>query len=664
MSWWRGADPEVRDWRLDQHRLSWLCACLTLVLAPHALRQPLWVSGVFLILCLWRLWNNHRGDSLPPRWAVVFTCLAILPGIYLSFGTLTGRAAGIAMLTLLAGIKLMEAHGLRDAYVLGFLGFFLVITHFLYNQDIATGIYMLGAVVVMTASLSTFSHRGDPPAVLRQLRDAALLVGQALPLMLILFVLFPRIPGPFWNLPRDVASATTGLGDDLRPGTISNLSQSNAVALRVRFDGPPPPPEQLYWRGPIYSKTNGKRWSVGNPVFSRRPPLFEPKGPPVNYEITIEAHGRKWLAALDLPATLPSGAIISDEFQVQATRKVRDRRRYRMRSYTQYSFINTYPQRFQEALALPPGQHPKARALARSWRREEGSSMAVVNRALKYFRSQSFVYTLTPMLLSGDVVDEFLFDSQEGFCQDYATSFTVLMRAAGIPARVVTGFQGGEMNPLGDYLLVRQRDAHAWAEVWLRGRGWQRVDPTAAVIPERINSGIDAVFPPRLGPAALDLDPGPVVSDAFKRLRLAIDAVQARWNAWVLGYGQEQQRKFLDLFGLDASHYGNLVVTLTVTLATVLTLLGFWLLRSRHRQDPLILSYAVFCRKLQSRGLTRALHEGPWDYAQRVASAYPELAGPVNEITHIYVSLRYAPPESTTGTLRQLQNSIKAFQPN
>jgi len=663
MSWLLHPDPEVRDWRLDQRRLRWLCACLILVLAPHGLRMPLWISAIFVGLCLWRLWNCRRGDRLPSRWAVVFISLAILPAVYLSYGTLTGRSAGVALLALLAGIKLLEARSLRDAYVLSFLGFFLIITHFLFDQSIATGIYMLAVVVVMTATLSSFTEPGARAPLGRQLRSAGLYVAQALPLMLILFVLFPRIPGPFWKLPKDATSATTGLGDNLRPGTISNLSQSDAAAFRVRFDGAPPPAELLYWRGPVYTETNGKRWTRGTPVFNRRPPLFAQRGPPVDYEITLEAHGGKWLIALELPASLPKGAVISDAFQIQAARKVHQRRRYRLRSYPQYRLADSQRQRPRQALALPPGRHPKARALALSWRREEAGDEAIVKRALNYFRTQPFVYTLSPKLLSGDVVDEFLFDSREGFCQDYATSFTILMRAADIPARVVTGYQGGEMNPLGNYLLVRQRDAHAWVEVWLRGRGWQRVDPTAAVAPERIRQGIDAVIPPRLGPELLDLDPGPVVIDAFRRLRLAIDSVHAGWNAWVLGYGQEQQWKFLDLFGLDARNYGNLVLALTGLLAAGLSLLGYGLLRNRQRPDPLVLSYGKFCRKLEARDLPRAPHEGPWKYAQRVVSARPELARPVNAITTAYLTLRYARAGTGDSTLGQLQKRIGSFRP-
>ncbi len=657
------ADPEILDWRLDQRHLIWLCTSLVLVLAPHWQRLPWWISLGFVGLCCWRLWNCRRGNKLPGRWTVVFISLAILPGVYFSYGTLTGRSAGIALLALLAGIKLLEARQLRDAYVLSFLGFFLIITHFLFDQSITSGAYMLGVVVLMVAGLSSFTSHSTPPSVPLQLRKAALMVAQSLPLMLILFVLFPRLPGPFWKLPKDATTASTGLGDELRPGSISQLSQSDAVAFRVRFDGPVPPAGQRYWRAMVYTKTDGKRWTHGKSVYNRRALPFVRRGPAVDYEITLEPHNRNWMTALELPSALPAGVVISDEFQIRSPAKITQRKRYRVRSYPNFSFDAARPRRLSEALTLPTGQHRLARQMALDWRRELGSDHAIVRRALDYFHRQPFVYTLSPTRLTGDVVDEFLFKTRQGFCQDFATAFTVLMRAAGIPARVVGGYQGGELNPLGDYLLVRQRDAHAWAEVWLAGRGWQRVDPTAAVAPERISRGIDAAIPPRLGPDVLNLNPGPVVIDAFRRLRLVVDGIQAKWNSWVLGYGQEQQRKFLDHFGLDARSYGDLVMALTVLLTITLIVSAYGLLRGRQKSDPVLSSYTIFCRKLHRRGIHRQSWEGPLTFAKRVVLARPDLATTVNTITDLYVTLRYGNVPSDTLAQEKLKTHIRQFQP-
>jgi transglutaminase-like putative cysteine protease len=641
-----GPDPELAGWHLSAGRLSWLCISLVLVIAPHVSRMPSWVSALFAVLGLWRLWKVHRGDDrLPNRWLVVAIALAVVPGVYLSFGTITGRQAGVAMLTLLAGIKLLETRSLRDCYVLSYLGFFLVITAFLFDQDIGTGAYMLLVVVVMTATLHALgaSPGHDPRmGIATHLRRGGVLVAQAVPLMLVLFVLFPRIPGPLWGLPKDARSGVTGLSEEMRPGDISTLSESDAVAFRVRFQGAPPPAAQLYWRGPVLTRTDGRRWTRGAARLLPYAVRFERLGRPVDYELTLEPHGRRWLFALDLPATAPRGSIVSDDLQIRAPRDVRERRRYRMRSYLEYRLEARAPLHPLATLELPPGRHPRARALALSWRQELGRDRRIVERALGWLRDQDFVYTLTPPALPGDPVDDFLFGSRQGFCEHYAGAFTVLMRAAGIPARVVTGYQGGELNPIADHLLVRQRDAHAWTEVWLQGSGWTRVDPTAVVAPERIEQGIDVAIPPRVGAGAFSFTPAPAVADTFRRLRQVLDAAQSRWNAWVLGYGPGRQREVADLLGLDGSSLGSLVLALTVALALLLGILAMWMFPRRGSRDPVRRCYAAFCARLARQGLPREPAEGPLSYAARVTARRPELAPAVAAITEAYVALRYA----------------------
>ena len=657
-------DPELASWHLSAGRLSWLAVSLALVIAPHALRMPAWNTGLFAVLAAWRLWRVHRGDDRPPpRWAVVLIALAVLPGVYASFGTITGRQAGVALLALLSAIKLLETRDLRDAYVLSYLGFFLVITNVLFDQGIATGLYMLAVVVVMTATLIALGGSpGRSPAmgVAMHLRQAAVLVAQAVPLMLVLFVLFPRVPGPIWGLPSDAFAGVTGLSDEMTPGRISSLSQSDAVAFRVSFRGEPPPPRERYWRGPVLDVTDGRRWSRG----ARRPrPLpvrFERRGAPHDYEVTLEPHGERWLFALDLPAALPPNALMSDALEIRAVRDVRARRRYPMRSYTAYALA---PERTAQAfdnLLLPAGHHAGARALALAWRAETGGAAALVEHALRWFGTQGFRYSLTPPRLEGDPVDRFLFETRVGFCEHYASAFVVLMRAAGLPARVVTGYQGGEVNPLGGYLLVRQRDAHAWSEVWLAGRGWVRVDPTAAVAPVRIEQGMDAAIPPTVGPAALGITPAPAVADTMRRLRQAVDAVRASWNAWVLGYGPQHQREVLERAGLDGGSVATLVLALTVVLAALLAALAAWMFRRRDRREPARALYDAFCARLARRGLARRPEEGPRDFARRAAAARPDLAEDIHAVTESYVALRYAAGGADPALLRR---QVAAFRP-
>ncbi len=654
---WLAPDPELTGWHLSVGRLSWLAASLALVIAPHASRMPSWIPLLFALLAGWRLWRAHRGDDRPPaRWLVAAIALAVLPGVYLSYGTLTGRAAGVALLTLLAGVKLVETRGLRDAYVVSYLGFFLVITNFLYEQDIATGLYMLAVVVVMTAALLALGGspgRSPAMAVTTHLRRGAVMVAQAVPLMLALFVLFPRIPGPLWGLPRDAHAGVTGIGDDMSPGNISALSQSDAVAFRVEFQGTPPPPAERYWRGPVLDVFDGRRWSRGERPASRRPVPFERRGPPLDYEVTMEPSGARWLFALDLPAVPPPGGVMTRDLEILAGRHLRERLRFPMRSYPDYGLGADHPGTPAWVVSLPVGAHPRARALARSWREEAGAPGAVVQRALAWFAAGGFVYTLTPPLLPGDPVDDFLFGTRAGFCEHYAGAFVVLMRAAGIPARVVTGYQGGEVNPLGGYMIVRQRDAHAWTEVWIAGAGWVRVDPTAAVSPLRVQEGLDAAIPPTVGAAGLTITPAPAVTDAFRRLRQAVDAVQTRWNAWVLGYGPERQRRVLSEMGLDASSYGTLVLALTVTVALLLAALAAWLFARRGRRDPVLGAWDAFCARLARAGLPREPHEGPRAFAARVAARRPDLAAAVSAVADAYVALRYAQTERDPEILRR-----------
>jgi len=657
-------DPELAGWHLSIGRLSWLTVCLTVVILPHLTRLPPWAPALFALLCGWRLWRVHRGDDRPPpRAVIVAIAIAALPAVYASIGSLTGREAGVTLLAVLSGIKLLESRGLRDCYVLSYLGFFLVITAFLFDTGMLTAAYMLAVVVVMTASLHAlgFDPGRDPRmGVATHLRRAAVLVLQAVPLMLVLFVLFPRIPGPLWGLPKDAHGGVTGLSDDMSPGNISSLSQSDAVAFRVRFQGAAPAGNRLYWRGPVLTHTDGRRWTRDTGAGFARPGAREALGGPVDYEVTLEPHGGRWLFALDLPAGRPPGARVSTALELRAPRDVGKRMRYTMRSWLDYHLAPDGPLNPVAALALPRGRHLRARALGLEWRQALGDPDAVVQQALKWFREEPFRYTLTPALLPGDAIDDFLFGTREGFCEHYAGAFVVLMRAAGIPARVVTGYQGGEVNPLGDYMLVRQRDAHAWTEVWLQGRGWVRVDPTVAVSPLRVERGIDAAIPPTVGPAGLGIEPAPAIADMLRRLRQTVDAAQASWNAWVLGYGPERQREALARVGLDASSTGSMVLALTVAVAVVLALLGAWMFLRRGRRDPVQASYQRFCARLARRGLARRPDEGPLHFARRVAVQRPDLAPAVHAITGRYVALRYAQRPDDPAALAR---AVAAFRP-
>jgi transglutaminase-like putative cysteine protease len=475
--------------------------------------------------------------------------------------------------------------------------------------------------------------------------------------MVVLFLLFPRVPGPLWGLPQDAFSGVSGLSDTMSPGSLSRLTLSDAVAFRVRFDGEIPRRRFLYWRGPVMWDFDGRTWSV--PRFFYNTPRIEASGELVSYEITLEPHNKRWLFALDVPAMVPQFSFISGDFQIMASDPVNHRKRYEMQSYVNATY-GVVENRFalRRALSLPPGLNPRTLELAQELRARHGEDPALVEEVLRLFRSQNYFYTLEPPLLGENPVDEFLFKTRTGFCEHFASAFAVLMRGAGIPARIVTGYHGGDLNQFGGYLIVRQAEAHAWVEIWIRDRGWIRVDPTSVVSPLRVDSGISAAVP--------STDPLPLlVRDNFallRNLRLSWDYVANSWNQWVLGYTPERQRWLLSNVGIDNATWQKLAAALFIlagVIVAVFTVLALRQLKSRVR-DPAKVAYLRFCDKLRRKGLPRAPAEGPVDYARRVAGLRPDLTPAVAAITRLYVALRYG-ASSGAEAVEELKLRVRQF---
>lgn len=644
---------------LSTGRVLALVASLVLVVAPHAIRVPIWITAIVATSVAIRGVLAWRGYGLPKSWMLAVLALASAAGIWLSYGMLFGRDAAVGLLVLMLCLKLMELKTNRDAIVVILLGYFLVITNFLYSQTIPMALYLVACVWFITACLMSFQHRVATPSPARLLKHSGVLLAQAAPLMLVLFLLFPRVNGPLWGMPQATAGAMTGLSDSMSPGTMSALGLSDAVAFRVEFITPPPPAAKLYWRGPVMWEFDGRTWRAGD-----QGPLvddpFESIGEPMRYTVTLEPHNMRWLFAAELPAQRFTGGLLTADYQMLAIRPVRNRMRYEMTSYPTYRFGKKERREvLTRALQLPEGFNPKAIELARQWSDQSANGRELVNRALRYFREQPFYYTLTPPALGRDSVDEFVFGTRRGFCEHYASSFVVMMRAAGLPARVVTGYQGGVLNPVGNYMIVRQADAHAWAEVWIEGEGWVRIDPTSAVSPARIESGIAAALP------AEEPLPGLLRADnAFvQKMRFALDAVTNSWNQWVLGYTAERQMRMLAKVSGQKVTWRNLAIVLMVITALVVAVLSFSVLRrlTWRKSDPLSKAWMSFSRKLQSKGLARLPSEGPLDYTRRVAFALPHRAASINAIGSLYADLRYGPPKSRR-ELAQFEKMVRAFR--
>ena len=643
--------------------LAWLIASVFLSALPHFLHVPVWVTALFCLLIAWRLYTPlHDAGGQSPGFLVLKTVVAItmVLGIFITYGTLTGREAGVALLILLSAMKLMELRAERDYYIAVFIALLLILSQFLYSQTLLTAAYTGFAVIVVIATLVGFNDRNRRLTPPRRLRLAGRLILQSLPLVLILFLFFPRAPGPLWGLPRDAHGGISSLDDEMSPGALSRLSRSDAVAFRVEFNGPVPPRNQLYWRGPVLWFTDGFKW-VPEPE-RRGPATVIPVGDPVTYTVTLEPTERHWLFSLEMPAVDPPHAHLTQDMQIRTSRRIRVRRRYQLTSYLDYRLLGSDREDLQRALQLPPGKHPRAVALAESWRRQGLSDTAIVKRALDYFHNQDFYYTLSPPPLLNDPVDEFLFRTRKGFCEHYAAAFTVLMRAAGIPARIVLGYQGGRVNPVGGYLIVRQRDAHAWTEVWLGGdRGWVRVDPTAAVSPTRVSTGIEEALSGNIVDIPLGLPDNSYVREAWARLTDTWDAINNRWNQWVLGYDWDRQHLFFRHIGLGQVQYRQLLLGLTFVIIAFAGVLAWNLFRAPPGGgDEARRWYDRFRRRLARCGIPVRDWEGPLDFAARAGLRRRDLAADIDRITRTYVALRYA---GDATLLDELKDRVRRFRP-
>ncbi len=636
--------PEMR--LMTARDLAWLSGSLLLVSLPHALRAPWWLTVLSLCLYGWRFYCTLNHAALPSRLLVLAIALVGMVGIWLEYRTLFGRQAGVMLLVLFAALKVLESRTHRDAAVGAFLAYFLIVTNFLYSQSMPTAIAMMAGVLAITTTLVGFNAPQRPARV--NLRTAGLLLAQAAPAAVALFLFFPRVEGPLWGMPRDAYTGLTGIADSMSPGNLSSLAQSDAIAFRVAFEGSAPPPAERYWRGPVLWDFDGRTWRTANGGFQRTPPAAQGEGV-YRYSVVLEPNNQNWLFALESPATIPANARLTFDGQVQARAPVRERMLYEMVSVTRPAGRSEEDPRWLErALRLPRGYNPRSRQLAEEWRAAARSDAGIVARALQFLQQGGYVYTLEPPLLGANSVDEFLFDTRHGFCEHFSSSFAFLMRAAGVPARVVIGYQGGGLNGVDRIFTVRQSDAHAWTEVYLRGRGWVRVDPTAAAMPTRVQGGIERALPDS-SQLPLMLRPD---MDWLRQVRNEWEALAHRWNVWVLAYNPERQRSLMLSLGMPDADWRNMTATLFTLLGLLTLALLAWSLRHIARPDPVQKAWQAFCRKLAARGVERARHEGPRDYAARAARALPASRRAILRIGSLYIALRYGVRPSRAGADR------------
>jgi len=648
---------------LNQISLLRLIAALTLVLIVHLPGLPAWETALVAAGLGWRLLISLRQWQLPASWIRTGIALLSLVGIYASYGRIHGQHPGIALLIIMSVLKLLEMRSRRDVMVTVFLMYFILLTHFLNSQEIWTVGYLLVCASAITALLIDVNHPGQALPLRQILVSGSRMVMTAVPIMLLFFLLFPRIPGPIWGIPSDAGAALSGMSNEMAPGDISNLILSDRPAFSVRFLDQVPPPHERYWRGPVFDSFDGRAWKSS--AMSRRilAPNMTLLPPAVRYEIIMEPHRGPWLFALDVPdpETRPAKSFVASEAQLMKGRDVVMRELYVLTSHPTHILQAELPGTVLRLnLALPRDFNPRSLALARKLRSEHDSPEAVVQAVLRMFRQEPFIYTLQPPPLRRDSIDDFLFRTRRGFCEHYSSAFTFLMRATGIPARVVTGYQGGEKNELGDFYRITDADAHAWSEVWLQGKGWVRVDPTAAVAPDRIELGLtEAMQASGELPSFMQRGGWNWLRDSMKA---RWDWMNTQWNRWVLAYGPEVQMEVMRRMGIR--DWSGMIIALTVLTSLVLGITGLLLLRQftpARNQEAAVRLWAKLQKRLLRAGIAQRPAEGAGDFAERVALEAPELGEAVRRAAVAYQQLRYL-EGATPAVQDELAQAIKAIR--
>jgi len=651
-------------------RLAWTAGIVVGASLPHWATLPVWMPVLLCCCVAWRFASRILRWPLPGRKTMWLVTIVSFGAVLVQFRTINGLVPGTALLVVMVSLKFLEAKSQRDHMLLTVIAFFLVFASVLAGGGVINGLYLVAFVWITTLGLLQVGRQGSLMASVPTAKLAGRLLLQSMPIMIALFLLFPRLPGPLWALPGSTSSGATGLSGSMSPGDITNLGLSDEIAFRVDFTGQTPAASELYWRGPVLSTFDGRSWNQLDGMGRVVSDTIEYLGATSEYEVTLDSSANGWAFALEMPETWT----VEDRRQ-----PIRMNSDYMLRiwnggastgrvtySVTSHSLYRAFHQLDEREISqfsrLPASSNPRTRALVDDLLEGEPDARTIIERGLNVFREPGFFYTLTPPALGLHTADEFIFDTQEGFCEHYASAFAIMMRMAGLPTRVVTGYQGGELNPMGDYYIIRQSDAHAWTEVWIPDEGWIRVDPISAVAPERIAFGSTRTtfqgqtnIVTRIGRMAW-----------LRQAALAWDAVNTVWNDWVIGYGPRLQRTLLEWMGFERPRWRELMLMTIV--ATALLMVGLTLflgvrMRSSYARDPAARSFKHFRSKL-ARLKVEPIRAGetPTDYAARAEAALPENATAIHAITVAYLEARYE-PDSMGDALVKLRSLVREFRP-
>jgi len=663
----RSVSESKTDRSIPRRPLLWLVAALLFTLPPMFGSLVSWVPCVFLIALAMKFWMEPRGYRLRLTTLKLMLAAAALFAIFASYGSLKGVEPPISLLVLLMSLKILEAHTAREFQVMVLMGWVLCLCGFFLSQDFVIALSILTAFALFVVALIQFHRGSSPGAFWPPLVTTCKILVQATPLIVLLFVLFPRINTGLRFDFRAAGSSSTGFSDHLSPGSVTALASSSETAFRADFpDSPATPPGSMYWRGAVMWHCDGMEWRAPYAAKSiSRSARESPKGGKIRQRITLAPHGARWMFALDRPFEVPAGAILARGNYLLSIQTIRKARRYEVVSSVSVDGKELTPDERREALEVPQSISSSVRELARSWATQNSNPRAIVNSALRFFQS-GFSYSLTPGEYGKNGLEQFLFHRRVGFCEHYAASFATLMRLAGVPARVVVGYLGGEYNDLGGFFVVRQADAHAWCEVWLPENGWTRVDPTTAVAPGRASVDLISFLERDSASSQVEARRGGFMmrlarSALVINVRLAWETLSYEWDTRILAYDTDVQEVMLDSIGLANRGPSVLIIEIMIVVIALLVIYFAWMqLRTRSRGDRVKALYERFCQRAARLGVRRDPWEGPSDFSRRAALLLPNESERIREISDTYIALRYA-SQPAGMALHSFAKEVRAF---
>lgn len=629
---------KINIYTLSNKQILWILMSVVVAVLPHFQRLPVWFPLLIILVVITRWMTAIKKIKPIPVLLIAFITIFIFIGIIYFQGFSLNREISVTVLTTMTVLKLLETWHKRDAWMVVTLCYFVILTRFFYSQDMLLILYLLGSVVVITHSLFVLQHdSGKGYFNKKEIKQTLGLLLAGLPLAVLFFLFFPRLGSPIWGSPDFFGEGKTGMSDEMSPGSISQLFNDDSTAFRVTFTDEVPHNSKLYWRGPVLWDFDGKTWKRNLKLnFVQRPQSFADSSDIIIYDVELEPTGQHYMFALDYLTNAPNKAGLLSDSQLMSITK-----NNQLKHYTGTSILkkyNPYERLTLDAIkrlkTIPTGYNPKTIQMMENWKKLNLTPEQLIAKALNLFAFDEFYYSYSPPLLFGDTVDQFLFETKSGFCEHYASALTIMMRAAGLPARVVTGYQGGIQNE--DYWLVKQSDAHAWSEVWISGKGWLRVDPTAAVSPLRVEQGSQALMSQN---ARHWYDSG-----WYRKLGERYDGMRHKWNIWVRDYNVIRQQALFKVFGFDSKDGKSIAIVLGfIMLVTTFAVLVFlYIARPKRKLTSYDKIYNKFIKVFSQKGLPQVEGQGILSFTQNATNQFPKAKQAVEEFSQLYLKLRFS----------------------